>query len=174
MTKSEWSSQFSCQICASAPALRPLIKAISPRLLGSSRHEYEYSHQRLNNPKPWPPSSNQSANPHIRMGSNDSITKDVGMFGRRGSTNESGIVRTVELQTFYEDRTDGVYGRRPATAKSAPPKPLMEARNAYGRGVMKPSRSYIIDRRQDSFSASRNLEELYNDDEAPFALERRV
>lgn len=95
------------------------------------------------------------------------------MFSRRDSTDGSGIVRTVELETFYEDRKDGIYGR-PATAKSVPSKPLMEARNAYGRAVMKPSRSYIMDRRQDSFSASRNLKELYNDDEAPFALERMV
>jgi hypothetical protein len=108
------------------------------------------------------------------MGSNDSITKDIGMFGRRDSTNGSGIVRTVELETFYEDRKDVIYGC-PATANSATSKPLMEARNAYGReAVMKPSRSYFMDRRRDSFPASRNLKELYNDDEAPFALERMV
>jgi hypothetical protein len=110
------------------------------------------------------------------MGSNGSDTKDVGMFVRRDTNNGAGIVRTVELETFYEDREDVIYGR-PVIANSAPSnsRPLMEARNAYGRGaVMKPSRSYFMDRRRDSFSASRNLKELYNDDEAPFALERMV
>lgn len=170
------SNNFSYQICASTPALRPLIKAIWPRLLGSSRHGDEYSHQPFNNPKPWSPSSNRSGNPHTGMGSNGSDTKDVGMFVRRDTNNGAGIVRTVELETFYEEREDVIYGR-PVIANSAPSisKPLMEARNAYGRGaVMKPSRSYFMDRRRDSFSASRNLKELYNDDEAPFALERMV
>ncbi|KUL88116.1 hypothetical protein ZTR_04012 [Talaromyces verruculosus] len=164
-------------MCASAPALRPLTKAIWPRLLGSSGYGdgYGYSHHRFNNPKPWPPSSlNRSANRNIRMGSGGLITKEVGTFGRRDSTNGSGIVRTVELETFYEDRKDVTYGG-PATANSATPKPMMEARNAYGRGpVMKPSRSCFMDRRRDSFPGSRNLKELYDDDEAAFALERLV
>lgn len=108
------------------------------------------------------------------MGPNDLTTKEVGMFGRRNATNGSGIVRTVELETFYEDRKDVIYGR-PATANSATSKPVMEARNAYGRGaVMKPSCSYFMDRRRDSFPGPRNLKELYNDDEAPFALERML
>lgn len=157
-------------ICASAPALRPLIKTIWPRLLGSSGHGDEYSDQRFNNPKPWPTSSNRAANPHVRMGSSDSTAKDIEMFVRRGSTKRSGIVRTVELETYYEDRDGAIYGR-PATANSAGSQPLREARNAYARGIVQqPSLSYLRDARRDSFPASRNLKELYDDDESFFAL----
>lgn len=132
-------------MCASAPALRPFIKAISPRILGGTGYGDKYS-QQLNNHKPWVPSTTRSTTSHVRMGPNDSTTKEVGGFGRRGSSNDAGIIRTVELQTFYEDHNDATHGR-PGTA----PKP----------------RGYFKDRRRDSFPASRNLNE---DDEAPFAL----
>ncbi|EED18206.1 integral membrane protein [Talaromyces stipitatus ATCC 10500] len=153
-------------ICASAPALRPLIKTVWPRLLGGSGHGHGDSYQRFNGAKPWPP-SNRSDNPHIRMGSNESTMKGPGILSRFDSTNEPGIVRTVELETFYEERKEVIYGR-PVAANSVNARPLMEARNAHGGGT------FFMNRRRDSFPSARHLKELYSDDEALFAVERMV
>lgn len=101
------------------------------------------------------------------MESNDSTTTKVGMSGRRDSSNGSGIVRTVELQTFFEDGKGVVHGRA-VTANSATSKRLMEARDPQGQGagLKAPYRSL--------FPASRNLRNMYDDDEAPLAAESMV
>lgn len=105
------------------------------------------------------------------------MRKQFGISERQDSAVESGIVRTVELETFYEDRNDIIYGR-PVTANpnSGRGQPVIEATNGYG-GVSSDTeaeRSHSMCRGQDSFQESRDLEELYDEDEAPFALERMI
>lgn len=82
------------QICSSAPALRPLVAAFLPRLLGSSRH-YNTSNARSRSQKPW----TSTARSQQHLTGRGQASQDVDLDNDRFE-----IMRTVEMETWSESR----------------------------------------------------------------------
>ncbi|EPS34360.1 hypothetical protein PDE_09324 [Penicillium oxalicum 114-2] len=81
-------------ICSSAPALRPLVAAFLPRLLGSSRH-YNTSNARSRSQKPW----TSTARSQQHLTGRGQASQDVDLDNDRFE-----IMRTVEMETWSESR----------------------------------------------------------------------
>ncbi|KAH8702550.1 integral membrane protein [Talaromyces proteolyticus] len=93
-------------ICASAPALRPLLKTVFPHFLSTGRTtDYGYGNygRSGNNKRTWPTTSrSQHSKVHVT-----SKSGDFDPYYNQGSAAEPvGIIRTVELETFVEERND--------------------------------------------------------------------
>lgn len=80
-------------ICASAPALRPLLTVIIPRLLDTTRHYYSSSSKRAS--KLWSPEPSKASNAIASQGDLD-VEAHGGLDGRMH------VLRTVELESWTE------------------------------------------------------------------------
>lgn len=83
------------QICACAPSLRPLIASILLRLFPSLKESTSYGRSRGTG-KLW--NSTKNSRIMVRSGSR----RDTLDGGRNASTDQIKIMRTVEMETYYE------------------------------------------------------------------------
>lgn len=86
-------------ICASAPALRPLLSAALPRLLDTTRHYYSSSSKRAS--KLWSPGPSKGSNAVTSQ-----VDADIEAHG--GIDSRVHVLRTVELESWTEPSQVGM------------------------------------------------------------------